>query len=90
MVNMLKIIDKHVKYVSSYADYKLENGVLLFGEDWNGEIYGNGFDEEKEKITGFEYKPVYRFEVENIDISKIEENSDEWNFYTEIIGFEEY
>lgn len=84
---MLKIKEKNVKYVSSYADFKLEDGTLLFEQDWNGEVYGNGF--KNEKNTNKEYRAIYKFEVDNIDISSLEENSDEWNSAMEIVGFEE-
>lgn len=85
---MLLIKETSVKWVSSYADYKLENGVLLFDMDWNGEIYRNGFDSISEKETNIEYKPVYRFQIDNIDTEseEYEKNSD---YYNEIIGFEE-
>ena len=72
--NMIKIKEKNVKWVSSTADYELENGVLLFSKDWNGEIYGNGFDKENKIETNKEYKPIYK------EIAKEE---------FEIIGFEE-
>lgn len=85
--NMLLIKEKNVKHVSSTADYELEDGTLLFEEDWNGEIYGNGWKNEKD--TNKEYKPVYRFQVDNIDLNNLKENSDEWLYKSEILGFEE-
>lgn len=84
--NMLLIKNKNVKYVSSYADYELEDGTLLFEQDWNGEIYRNGFKDAKD--TNYEYRPVYKFQVDNINIDDLEENSEEWNKALEIIGFE--
>lgn len=84
---MLKIKNRSVKHISSHADYELEDGTLLFEQDWNGEIYGNGLKNEKD--TNKEYRPVYRFEVDNVDIDTLEENSDEWNSAMEIVGFEE-
>lgn len=72
--NMLLIKNQNVKWVSSKADYELENGVLLFEEDWNGELYRNGFDPKAEKDTNRYYRAIYE-EVE----------PDEF----EIIGFEE-
>lgn len=88
--NMLLIKEQKVKHVSSYADYKLENGVLLFDEDWNGEIYRKGYDLANEKNTVYQYKPVRRFELDKIDLDSIEENSTEWEYALEIIGFEEF
>lgn len=87
--NMLLIKNENVKYVSSVADYELENGLLLFEEDWNGEIYSKGFDPKNEKEINNEYKPVYRYELDNINIDDLEENSDEWNKALEIVGFQE-
>ena len=84
---MLLIKNQNVDYVSSKADYELEDGTLLFEEGWNGEIYRNGRKDKKD--TNKEYKPVYRFQVDNVDINNLEENSDEWLYETEIIGFEE-
>lgn len=84
--NMLLIKNRNVKYVSSFADYELEDGTLLFDVDWNGEIYRNGLKDEKD--TNLEYKPVYRFQIDNINLDNLEENSDEWNKANEIVGFE--
>jgi hypothetical protein len=83
---MLKILKKHK---DNLADYELENGILLFEEDWNTEIYRNGYDTINNCDSNKEYKPVYRFEIENIDLEEIEENSEEWYRATEIVGFEE-
>lgn len=85
--NILLIKNENIDHVSSKADYELEDGTLLFEEDWNGEIYRNGWKNEKD--TNKEYKPVYRFQVDNIDLNNLEENSDEWLYESEILGFEE-
>lgn len=37
-----------------------------------------------------EFIPIYKFEEENIDLSKVEENSDKWNELTEIVDFREF
>lgn len=83
--NILLIKEQNVKYVSSYADYELEDGTLLFEQDWNGELYRNGWKDEKD--TNYEYVPVYKFQLDNIDINNIKENSDEWLEAVEIVGF---
>lgn len=83
---MILIKNRNVEYVSSYADFELEDGTLLFEQDWNGEIYRNGWKNEKD--TNCEYKPVYKFEIDNINLDDLEENSDEWNNANEIVGFE--
>lgn len=85
--DMLLIKRKHVEYVSSYADFELEDGTLLFETDWNGELYRNGWKNDKD--TNFEYKPVHKFEIDNINLDNLEENSDAWNEAMEIVGFEE-
>ena len=83
---MILIKNRNVEYVSSYADFELDDGTLLFEQDWNGEIYCNGWKNEKD--TNCEYKPVYKFEIDNINLDDLEENSDEWNSANEIVGFE--
>ena len=85
--NMLLIKNRNVKYISSYADFELEDGTLLFEQDWNGEIYINGLKDEKD--TNCEYRPVYKFQIDNINLDDLEENSDAWNDANEIVGFEE-
>ena len=84
---MLLIKEKNVEYVSSYADYELEDGTLLFNEDWNGEVYRNGWKDNKD--TNCQYRPVYKFELDNINLDELEENSDAWDEAVEIVGFEE-
>lgn len=71
---MLKIKNENVNWVGYLADYELENGILLFDSDWNGEIYREGFDPKTKKNNGRYYRPVYK-----------EVDEDEF----EIIGFEE-
>lgn len=85
--NMLLIKNENIDYVSSKADYELEDGTLLFEQDWNGEIYRNGW--KNEKNTNCEYQPVYRFQIDDINLDNLEENSNEWNKANEIVGFEE-
>lgn len=70
-------------------DYILENGIALYGSDWNGELYKEGWDIKNRCVVKKEYKPVYRFETDNIDINKLEENSDEWIKADEVVGFKE-
>ena len=87
---MLLIKEKNYKYMEgNIADFKLENDVLLFETDWNGELYINGWNDKESKNTEFLYKPVYKFELDGIDISDIEENTNEWYELTQIVGFEE-
>ena len=87
--NMLLIKNKNFKTNGNMVDYELENGVLLYSNDWNGEIYGNGFNSENTENTNCEYKPVYKYQLDDIDISEVEENSEEWYKLSEIVGFEE-
>ena len=91
-INMLLIKEKNVKNnLGHNIDYVLENGVELYDSDWNGEIYKNGYirkNGDDGENTNEVYKPVFRFQYENIDIDKLEENSDEWNYAFEILGFE--
>jgi hypothetical protein len=76
--------------VSKEIDYELENDIQLFSEDWNTEVYGNGWNPVESKNTDCEYRPVYRFQLENKSLDEVEENSDEWDRLNEIIGFEEF
>ena len=71
---MLKIKNENITRVGYLVDYELENGILLYDTDWNGEIYTEGFDPVTEKNNSRSYKPVYK---------EIEEDQ------FEIIGFEE-
>lgn len=90
VVNMIKIINRNFKRVDSWVDYELENGILLYEEDWNGEIYRTGYDEKKEKDSQYSYRPIFKYEIENLDICEIEENTDEWYDAMTVIGFEEF
>ena len=58
---MLKIVPKNQFYhpYMNKVDYALENEILLFEDDWNGEIYRNGFDIKTEKVVKNCYRPVY-------------------------------
>lgn len=87
--NMLLVKKQNCKINGHIVDYELENGVLLYSIDWNGELYGNGFNPDNKENTNCEYKPVYKYQLDNIDISEVEENSEEWYKLTEIVGFEE-
>lgn len=71
---MLRIAEKDVVHLGYLVDYKLENGVLLYDMDWNGERYNEGFDPRLVRNTGMAYLPIY-----------VEVAEDEF----EIVGFEE-
>ena len=77
---MIAIKERNPLRMGSYFDYELENGELLHSSEWNGESYTTD--------TG-RYTPVHRFDVEDIDLEAIEENSPEWDRAVEIIGFED-
>ena len=73
---MLEIRERNIKNELGHEiDYVLENGVELYSQDWNGEIYAKGYDRKNHKDTEYYYRPVYK-ELENEDF--------------EIIGFEEH
>lgn len=82
---------KHIGLVKdhTYFDYELEDGMLLHQSEWNGEAYyvkqPKGSPYYPEKI----YKPVYRYQLEGMDLDAIEENSEEWEKALEIVEFEE-
>lgn len=56
----------------SYSVAILEDGSEITLTGWNGEKWNEG-------------KPVYRHEIEGIDISELEENSAEWDRALEIV-----
>lgn len=86
---MKKVVNKNVQFNETKADYELENGILLFSGDWNGECYREGYSINDKGCINHEFVPVYRYQYDNIDISEVEENSDEYFNLTEIIGFDE-
>lgn len=65
-------------------EYELKNGELLALCDWNGEVYIVNQKDGTEVI----YRPICQCDVDETDISEIEENSEEWNKELKIIGFE--
>ena len=79
---------------NSIEIYELNDGRRVAMNDWNGEEYSDcwetcGENDMKVKKDGLVFKPVYRFEVEDIDLDQIEENSDEWFKAVEVVDFEE-
>lgn len=88
-IDMLLIKNNGGKYVGANYDYELENGLLLFCDDWNGEAYLRALDPKTDEWNNNSFKAVYRFQEENIDISDMEENTPEWDRLTKIVGFEE-
>lgn len=88
---MLKIKEGYGKdNLHGEYDYILENGVMLFSQDWNGEAYIRALNIETNEWNNNTFKAVYRFQQEEINIEELEENSPEWQKATEIIGFEEW
>lgn len=57
---MLKIIKRNENEIRHGVDYKLENGVCLFEDDWNGEHYLEGAVDKGVYWQGneHEYYPV--------------------------------
>lgn len=74
---MIKIVPLKNYYPSSAPDYELENGVTLWGMNWNGEEYTTGTVGNGEKWVNNNvcYRPVYK-EDENGDFTLLgfEEN----------------
>lgn len=67
-----------------------EDGRRFYLDRWNSEMWGECWEVLPDKTFGpsFEARPVYRFELEGIDLSTIEENSKEWDHAVEIIEIE--
>lgn len=59
---------------------------------WNGEEYRDCWEclGENHMDAGENYclRPIHRFEVEEIDLEELEENSPEWDRAVEIIDYE--
>lgn len=92
--DIIKIKEKIEKYEDG-KEFILENGVSLYNQDWNGEKYLYGFDENKRIKIDHEYIPVYKFQLEGISIEKLEkyEELEEYKILeklNEIVGFEEF
>lgn len=55
---MLKIKEKNTTYIGGQVDFILEDGVMLFPQDWNGEFYddrdGRIYRPILEEVPGFE------------------------------------
>ncbi|MCI9063293.1 MAG: hypothetical protein HFJ17_01635 [Clostridia bacterium] len=88
-INMLLIKNENGKHDHERYDYELENGLLLFSNDWNGEAYIRALDSKTNKWNNNSFKAVYRYDEEDVDISEVEENSVEWDRLVEVVGFEE-
>lgn len=62
----------------------------LYG--WNGETWLRCWEcLDKWTATSektFEIRPIHRFEVEEIGLETLEENSPEWDYAVEIVDFE--
>lgn len=82
---ILKVVEKNIYFYADniFGDYKLEDGTILMEID---------YDEEKRiYIVDFDvYEPITKYEFENIDISKINPDSQEWKEAHEIVAFNTY
>ena len=81
---MINITNENIMVNGHQFDYQLENGDLLHDSEWNGERYI--IEKDGKEI---EYKPVYRFQLEGIDLDTLEDDSDEWQDATQIVGCED-
>ena len=78
------------------------DGTVVALAGWQGEIYGNCWEILDARIHENMYygteiygtpgrrctaRPVYRFQVEDIDLDTVEENSDEWYRACEIVDY---
>ena len=83
---MLKIKRNNPVVNGHKFEFELVGGTLLHPDEWNGIAYTTKDKNGKDQET---YNPVYRHEVDNINISTIDENSDLWYRALEIVGFDE-
>lgn len=66
----MKIINLNREF--GYDTAVIEDGSEIVLTGWNGESWNEG-------------RPVYRFEIDGIDLSTLEENSPEWDRAVEIV-----
>lgn len=67
------------------ADYIVfKNGIKVYMSDWNGEVW-RGYVKDKKYIKQ-EVKPIYRFMVDKIEMKNLPENSEKWNYESEIVA----
>ena len=88
---------KLVGYWSGEHDYiemvEVDGGIYALS-GWNGEKFTNCWkciDEwtvDPDEPGRFVATPVYRFQVEEIDLDSLEENSEEWKSAVEIINYD--
>lgn len=70
------------------------DGSVFALDGWNGEKYTNCWkcvDEwtvDPEQPGRFATKPIYRFQVDEIDLDGLEENSEEWENAVEIVDYD--
>lgn len=73
---------------------EMEDGRHIALDGWNGEQYTDcwqvGGENDMDIVKdGMTFKPVYRFQAEELDLDSIEEDSDEWDRAMEVVDFEE-
>lgn len=88
---------KHVGYWWNDSNIELiEQGGRVFAlYGWNGEAFTNCWEcfGEYHDISSKEMyvaQPVRRFELEDIQLDEIEENSPEWDYAVEIVDYNIY
>lgn len=70
---------------SDVYSYIMDDGKTYNFKGWNGEEWGDWWEEMNPDNCGTCARPVYRFDLEDIDLDTLEENGDEWNAATEIV-----
>lgn len=88
---------KHIGYWCNDSNIELiEQGGRVFAlHGWNGEAFTDCWEcfgeyhniSSKEKYM---VRPIYRFELEYIQLDNIEENSPEWDYAVEIVEYNIY
>lgn len=75
-----------------FNDGHMHAGQVFALHGWNGEEYVKCWEcvgDRNMDASEEEYclKPIHRFELENVDLDSVEENSDEWNRQCEFVDF---
>ena len=67
------------------------NGAVYALYGWNGEAWTDCWEcvgeNHMDAGKGAVVRPEYRFQLENADLSAVEENSEEWDRLVQITGF---
>ena len=71
-----------------------KDGHIYALDGWNGEKYlscwecGGAYNMDAISESDISIKPIYRYDIENINLNVVDENSDEWEYACEIVDYQ--